>query len=146
VTLNPKIQVELPSQGIIVRRSGPYPAVYKVLQTYRDQTGQPTNQRVNIGKFDSTTGMLIPNNKYWDFYEDHAGLVILSKPNSILDIGPAFLVGRIMSDIGLSASLEHILGSKRSGEVQTVLRFINLDLSFSNFLWRRPGRKRPDRP
>ncbi|MDR2352286.1 MAG: hypothetical protein LBF22_03840 [Deltaproteobacteria bacterium] len=53
MTLNPKVQVELPKTGVIVRRSGNYPAVYKVLNFYQNEKGQPACNRVNIGKFDS---------------------------------------------------------------------------------------------
>ncbi|MDR2460029.1 MAG: hypothetical protein LBE38_04490 [Deltaproteobacteria bacterium] len=48
MTLNPKLQVELQENG----NSSNYPAVYKVLKTYRNEKGQPTCERVNIGKFD----------------------------------------------------------------------------------------------
>jgi hypothetical protein len=62
--LNSKIQVPLPEKGIIVRSNLPYPSVYKVLSTFRNEKGQPTNTSQLIGKLDPETGMLIPNDNW----------------------------------------------------------------------------------
>jgi hypothetical protein len=46
MTLDPKVRVELPSQGAIVRRSGKHPTVYKVTGTFRTVDGGPDNRGV----------------------------------------------------------------------------------------------------
>jgi hypothetical protein len=119
MTLNAKVQVELPSKGIIVCRSGGYPAVYKVLRTYRNEKGQPTNDRVNIGKLDRETGLLIPNPKYYDHYDSHNELTVFPEYTTIRRVGGTFLLGEIMKSLGIVEALDEALGEKRSRLAQT---------------------------
>jgi hypothetical protein len=41
MTLDAKVQVELPSKGVIVRRTGDYPAVYKVKRYFQTRKATP---------------------------------------------------------------------------------------------------------
>jgi transposase len=84
------------------------------LRYYRNAKGQPTNDRILIGKLDRETGKLIPNSKYWELYDTHQGLEILPSYDSILSIGTSFLVGNIMESLGLDAALDECLGKERS--------------------------------
>ena len=70
MTLNPSFQVELPKSGIVITKSGKYPYVFYVLRSFRNEKGQPTNEKVSIGKLDEATGMLIPNQSYFKFFGD----------------------------------------------------------------------------
>ncbi|MDR1658650.1 MAG: transposase [Deltaproteobacteria bacterium] len=100
----------IPTIGVVVRRSGPYPAVYKVTRSYRNEKGQPTNDRVNIGKLDLETGKLIPNAKYWEYYGPSlVELEILPTYNSIRSFGTEFLVEHIMSSLGINETLDACL-------------------------------------
>jgi hypothetical protein len=65
----PRQTVPLPESGIIVRRGGKYQYVYKVLCTYRNEKGQPSNDRKLIGRLDAG-GRLIPNDSYFDYFEE----------------------------------------------------------------------------
>ena len=69
--LNSKIQFPLPENGIIVRSNGSHRYVYKVLSTFRNEKGQPTNTRQLIGKLDPESGMLIPNDNYYVHFAGH---------------------------------------------------------------------------
>ena len=51
-----QMKVPMPSSGTITRKSGKYPYVYKVIEAYRTESGQPTNTRVSIGKLDMKKG------------------------------------------------------------------------------------------
>lgn len=114
MTLNSKIQVELPATGVIVRRSGPYPAVYKVLSSFRNEKGQPTNKRVNIGKLDITTGKLIPNHHYYEYYGSNPDETWdLSANDSVRSVGASFLIDNIIKKLGIADILEGVLGDKR---------------------------------
>jgi transposase len=120
MTLNPKIQVQVPAHGVVVRRSGNRPTVYKVLRYYRNEKGQPTNERVDIGKLDPTTGKLIPNAKYWEYYGGtQAELEVLPAYESILSIGCSFLIEHIMNSLGLLETLTECLGRERASQVKT---------------------------
>ena len=84
--------------GIIIRRSGKYHYVYKVLDTFRNEAGQPTNTRKSIGKLDADGKMLIPNDAYREFYADTSvasDLVVSTITpsfDSVRSIGVIFLV------------------------------------------------------
>ena len=68
MALNSRIKVPLPEKGVIVaRRKGDVPRVYHVLETFRNEKGQPTNKRKLIGKLDEESGMLVPNDAYYEF-------------------------------------------------------------------------------
>jgi transposase len=103
MTLNAKVQVPIPKSGVVVRRSGHYPAVYKVTRTYRNQKGQPTNDRVNIGKLDLKTNKLIPNAKYWEYYQPNSGeLEVIASYSSNRSFGTEFLFDHIMTYLGIN--------------------------------------------
>jgi len=61
MALPSKNTVDLPASGIIVRKTGVHKYVYKVLKTFRNAKGQPTNDRISIGKLAGKSGRLIPN-------------------------------------------------------------------------------------
>jgi transposase len=125
MTLNAKIQVPIPDKGVVVRRSGAYPAVYKVLRSYRNEKGQPTNDRVNIGKFDNQTGKLIPNAKYWEYYGySLQDLEILPTSDSVRSIGASFLFDHVINYLGVAETLDECLGSKRASLVHTAALYM----------------------
>lgn len=113
MALNSKIKVPMPTTGVITRNSGKYNYVYKVLKTYRNEKGQPTNDRICIGKLDTVSGMLIPNEKYYDYYPD-TGVEVLPSYDSVRSVGTAFFFRHIFSNLGLTKILEDILGKKRA--------------------------------
>ena len=113
MALNSKIKVVMPITGVITRKSGKYKYVYKVLKTYRNDKGQPTNDRICVGKLDAVSGMLIPNEKYYDHYPD-TGVEILPSYDSVRSIGAAFFFQHIFSNLGLTKILEDVLGKKRA--------------------------------
>jgi hypothetical protein len=114
MALNSKIKVRTPQSGIITRKSGAYQYVYKVLKTYRNSNGQPTNDRICIGKLDIASGMLIPNNRYYEFYPD-VNVELLPSYDSVRSIGGAFFFKHLFDDLGLTKILEDVLGAHRAG-------------------------------
>ena len=118
MTLSCKIKVPLPKNGITVRHSGNYHYVYKVTKVYRNIRGHPTSDRICIGKFDEATGMLVPNDRYWEFYAEDA-VEILPSFNSIRSIGATYLTGEILTFLGITDILSSCLGKERSCLVLT---------------------------
>ena len=118
MALNSKIKVPLPSAGVIVRSSGVYRYVYKVLSVFRNEKGQPTNTRRQIGRLDTESGMLIPNENYYAFYGTTA-LEILPSSDSVRSVGATFLVGRILENLGVREALVDVFGP-RAEEIMTV--------------------------
>ena len=113
MALKSGLKVPLPDSGIIVRKSGKYRYVYKVLNTYRTEKGQPTNDRKLIGKMDSESGMLIPNAAYWELYGIENSPNYLPTYESVRSIGATFLVKSILRELGVIEILENVFGANK---------------------------------
>ena len=113
------LKVPLPDSGIIVRKSGKYRYVYKVLNTYRTEKGQPTNDRKLIGKMDSESGMLIPNAAYWELYGIEHSPNYLPTYESVRSIGATFLVKSILRELGVIGILENVFGANKASSILT---------------------------
>ncbi len=68
MALNEQIKVSYPEHGCIKKRNGDKVYVYYATAVYRNEKGQPTADRVSIGKYDEESGMLIPNRNYYEVY------------------------------------------------------------------------------
>jgi hypothetical protein len=121
MTLNSKVLVDLPEKGIIVRRNGKYKAVYKVLRAFRNDKGQPTNERVMIGKLDEQTGKLIPNEKYYQIF---GAADFTPAPGAVRSIGVSFLVDAITRRLGVRSALVEALGAERAELALTAAQYI----------------------
>ena len=118
MALSSKVQVPMPNSGITIRSSGKYYYVYKVLKAFRNDKGQPTNIRKAIGRLDKSTGMLIPNNAYYEYYSD-ATINTLPSFDSIRSIGATFLVGQVLNNLKVTQILTDILGQIKAQSVLT---------------------------
>ena len=123
MSLCAKIQVALPKEGITVRRSGKYQTVYKVTSTYRNAKGQPTSERISIGRLDGDTGRLIPNDNYWEHYGSSA-IEVLPSYDSVRCVGSVFLIGSILKSLGIDSMLEGCLGKDRAGMALTAALYM----------------------
>ena len=61
-------KVPLPEHGVVKKRMGDKTYIYYATAVYRNEKGQPTADRVSIGRYDDETGMLIPNRNYYEIY------------------------------------------------------------------------------
>ena len=113
----------MPTSGVIVRRSGRYRTVYKVLKSYRNIHGTPTQKRVTIGRLDDETNMLVPNETYWEFYGDRGQVVITQTEDHndgrgggsdrlAVHFGATLLVDTVLDDLGVYRILEDVFGAK----------------------------------
>ena len=66
-----KIKVKMPSKGCVVNSHNKkgIPYVYYATSYYRNEKGDPRTTRMLIGKKDESTGLLIPNDNYFDLFE-----------------------------------------------------------------------------
>lgn len=74
--MNDFIKVELPEKKIIKVKVRDMVYIYHVLRTFRNEKGQPTNERILIGKLDKDTGMLIPNANFFEIYDCEVTVVV----------------------------------------------------------------------
>ena len=65
------IKVNIPTKGCIINanNAGGIPYVYYATHYYRDETGRPRTTRVSIGKKEEESGMLIPNDNYFELFD-----------------------------------------------------------------------------
>jgi transposase len=81
----------MPSKKITFKKSPRDDSVYvyHTIRAYRNKQGKPTSDEVAIGKKDLTTGMLIPNHRYYEFFpsqvDDSSGIDSNSVTNTELD-------------------------------------------------------------
>jgi hypothetical protein len=122
MALNSKVQVPLPDSGIIIRSSGKYHYVYKVLKTYRNDRGQPTNMRRTIGRLDNSTGMLIPNDTYYEYYS----VAAVESPSfkSVRSIGATFLAGEILKNLKVTQILHDVFGQAKAQSLLTAVLYM----------------------
>jgi len=109
-----KNTVAIPESGIIIRRTGKYQYVYKVTKAFRNEKGQPTNLRRLIGRLDSEGKKLVPNDSYYELYGAAVIPEFMPIPESVISIGPHFLVSHILSSLGVVRILEEVFGIKRA--------------------------------
>jgi transposase len=105
----------MPEKGIIRRQSG-RPDVYKVTQTFRNN-GKPDNKRKCIGQYDAESGMLIPNNAYYEFYAQPevklaAKYKVTQLPgeHSIANPGAVWFVNEVFDELGITEILNNVFG------------------------------------
>jgi transposase len=113
--------VPLPDAGLIVRRTGKYKYVYKVIRTFRNEKGQPTNERILIGKLDDN-GCLIPNINYYSYFKSEK---LESSPDAenirtIKAIGASFLATMIFKKLGITKIISEIFNVTISKMIQTI--------------------------
>ena len=124
MTLNSKVQVEMPKKGVSVRHIGNSLPVYKTIRSYRNKHGTPTNEKVTIGKQDPETGKLIPNERYWDYYGRSATDRFIPAFELVRRIGGAFLSGSVLKRLGISEILDQCFGAERAGLITTAALYM----------------------
>ena len=133
MSLNKNLRVLLPKKGIAFKKPNKNGSkyVYFTTATYRDKKGNPTNKRTAIGKLDEKSGMLIPNNNYYDFFPDTN---INFLPKSILDFGPTYLIDHIFSSLHISNFLTDAFGIKLAKGIKLIASYMCIDGSVMFYL------------
>lgn len=75
------VKVPMPKKRIIKERRNGKTYVFYVLKTYRNEKGQPTNERISIGKLDEKTGLLIPNDSFFKYYDCKISVDFIGEKN-----------------------------------------------------------------
>src|SRR5215469_11582080 len=120
----------LPESGVIVRRSGKIQYVYKVLSTFRNDKGQPTNTRKLIGRLSADGAGLLPNDSYYEFYGKSEEVLLPAELASnesyvgVVSIGASYLVRHILMRLGVVTILERIFGTGRLVQIITSVSYM----------------------
>jgi len=122
--LSSKNTVALPESGIIVRRTGKYNYVYKVLRAFRNEKGQPTNTRKLIGRLNADGDRLVPNDSYYELYGPDTNTEFTPEVQSDVSVGVPLLMENILTRLGAKKVLEEVFGSRRACEVVTAASYM----------------------
>jgi hypothetical protein len=90
-------RVEIPPHCVKVP-NGKNVYIHYTLRAYRNEKGQPTSERVSIGKLDPATGLLIPNTRYYELFEKRAPLPM---PEYVRDYGVYAAFRGVVEELGL---------------------------------------------
>lgn len=101
MALNPNNKVPLPERGIIKVKNKGTTYIYHITRNYRNFKGQPTNDRISIGKLDEESGMLLPNRNYFEIYSPADIKIPYSEIKSIKSCGVTFVVDGLLKELGL---------------------------------------------
>jgi len=102
--------VPMPGQKITYKK-GANGTVYVYLTTraYRNDKGKPTSDEVAIGKKDLTTGMLIPNTNYFEYYTD---AINEDTPRQIKNYGNTYALRALADETGLQGVLQECFAGR----------------------------------
>jgi Transposase len=107
----PPLTVDMPDSKITFKKAKNGTVyVYRTIRAYRNDKGNPTSDEVSIGKKDPSTGRLIPNDNYYDYYEDCS--VSPQIPQSIYDYGNITALLRSAENCGLLTVLRSAFPDK----------------------------------
>ena len=67
MALDRTVRVNIPEHCVLVK-NGEHTYVQHTVRAYRNSRGQPTSDRVSIGKLDPESGKMIPNRRYYEFF------------------------------------------------------------------------------
>ena len=125
MTSDSGVQVDMPDYGVTIRGEGDTRLVYmKAGRGSRNPPWKLADRQVLIGKQDPSTGKLIPNSAYCNVYVPAEALRMVPRFDSVLRIGEGFLVGAVMSRLGLVRILDKVLGVDRSRRLRTAALFM----------------------
>lgn len=119
MALDRTVQVEIPEHGIAYKKVSGKTYVYYVTAAYRNSKGNPTCDRISIGKLDEETGKLIPNRNYYEVY--------LKKPMpvnaGILDHGVGDVTEKVFRKLGVTKLLQKYFPENEQ-EIRTAAQYM----------------------
>lgn len=105
----PCFTVPMPTKGVVLRQTNKNGSayVYYATKSYR-KNGKPTCDRVCIGKKDPISNNLIPNDTYYDYFDNEPvqSNIINREDSYILDYGHFPLIDKCIKDCNLKSTLE----------------------------------------
>ena len=118
-----KTLVDIPDDdGVHVKTAGAKGEkyVYKHVKYFRNTEGKPRNKSKAIGKFDSGSGKMFPNDNYFDLYHVDPSLPDVE----VWDYGYSYLVLKACRDMGLFDCLADAFGEQRTMDI--ISKYISL--------------------
>lgn len=123
-------RVEIPPHCVRVP-NGKNVYIHYTLRAFRNEKGQPTNERVSIGKLDPESGKLIPNHRYYELFEKQPPLPM---PEYVRDYGVFAAFRHVVEDLGL----DRLLQKHFPGKAETLLTVAQYMLCEGNVMYYLP--------
>jgi hypothetical protein len=115
--------IDIPDdEGIHVKSAGAKGEkyVYKYVKYFRNAEGKSRNKAKSIGKFDASSGKMIPNKNYYDMYNVDPSLPDIE----VWDYGYSFVVLKACRDTGLLGCLSGAFGEQRAMDIVLMASYI----------------------
>lgn len=112
MSLSKTIKIPMPKEKISFKKGkGDTIYVYYTLRSYRRKSdNKPTSDEVSIGKKDNESGMLIPNNKYYEIF--NVDQLQSHTPTSIKTFGTFYFLKAICEKLKLDDDLREVFSEK----------------------------------
>ena len=127
MALDQSVQVALPKHGIAYKKVSGKTYVYYVTAAYRNAKGQPTCDRVSIGRLDEQSRMLIPNRNYYEIYLKTSAPV----GKGVMDCGVGDVFEKVCGKLGVTKLLKRYFPDQEK-EMLTAAQYM---LSEGNVLY-----------
>lgn len=111
-------RVKMPPHCVKVP-NGKHIYIHYTVRSYRNKNGKPTNDRVSVGKLDEETGMLIPNKRYYELFEEQ----LKREPEYIRDYGVYAAFSGVVKKIGLERAIRKHFPEK-ADEILTAAQYM----------------------
>ena len=119
MALDKSVQVDLPEHGIAYKKISGKTYVYYVTATYRNEKGQPTCDRVSIGRLDEDSHKLIPNRNYYEVYLKTSAPVT----KGIIDSGVGDMFEKVCAKLGVTKLLKQYFPSQKDA-IMTIAQYM----------------------
>lgn len=107
------IKVDLPTSKIFFKKQNNSTYVYYYTSFFRDENGKPKNTSALIGKLDDESGKLMPNDKYFTFFDEEKKVEDLS----LYQIGYTALVDSAIKQLELDSILSNAFGNNIASDL-----------------------------
>lgn len=125
--LNQEIKVDIPGHCVKVPR-GEKIYIQYTKRAYRNEKGQPTSERVSIGRLDETSGKLIPNRNYYEIFQKSPPVAI---PEIVRNCGTYAVFSGVAKDLGL----ERLIQKSFPGKAEAILTVAQYMLGEGNVMY-----------
>lgn len=123
----PHFTVPMPEKGVVFRETNKNGAtyVYYATRSYRKE-GRPTCDRVCIGKKDLATDKLIPNDNYFEYFDDSPvqNNFVIREDSYIKDFGHFLLIDKCVKECNLKSILESVFESSYKEILSLAMYFL----------------------
>lgn len=115
--------VEIPkSKTYIQKKSNGREYVYYRTKYYRNEKGQPTSKSVLLGRKDTESGMLAPNETYYEIFGEETAKYS-NIPQAILDYGNTYVLDKIMRKYDIQSTLKYAF-QDTSSEISLLAKYM----------------------